>query len=204
VRAALIAALAFGAATALAEPSVAPVDEAADAAEEPGAKPSPDLLALNPLAALDKGSLSGFRDMPLFTPSRRRPEPPPEVAEAPPPPPPPPPTRKPTPPPELKLAGVVAGPEGAVAVIENSADGGKIERLRLGDQVGGWLVTAIEASTLKLTLDEREEQYRMFERTESQSAEEDAPDADGAPARRPNARGQSNRASQPDEEDGDQ
>ncbi|RXF70293.1 hypothetical protein [Hansschlegelia zhihuaiae] len=209
MRAALIAvALALGAATALAGPSGGPVDEAADAAEDSGAAPSPETLALNPLAALDKGSLTGFRDMPLFTPSRRRPEPPPPVAEAPPPPPPPPPARKPSPPPELKLAGVVEGPEGSIAVVENTGGGGKIERLRLGDQVGGWLVTAIDASTLKLTLDEREEQYRMFERTEpsAASADEETPDldVDGAPPRRPKPPRQSNRATQPDDEDEDQ
>ncbi|QZO01819.1 hypothetical protein [Chenggangzhangella methanolivorans] len=58
--------------------------------EAPASAPSPDIAALNPLAGLDKGSLAGFRDAPLFTPSRRRPAPPPAVAEAPPPPPPPP------------------------------------------------------------------------------------------------------------------
>lgn len=148
------------------------------------AEPAPDTAALNPMATLDKGSLSGFRDMPLFTPSRRRPEPPAAVVAAPPPPPPPVQAAPPAAPPEIKLAGVVEGPEGAVAIIENN---GEIERLRLGDQVDGWLVTGVEGFTLKLTLDEREEEYRLFKRAEGGAAKpssDDEDDEDAAPKKR--------------------
>lgn len=123
--------------------------------------------ALNPLAALEKGSLNGFRDLPLFTPSRRRPEPPP-VIEAEAPPPPAPVVRPPAPPPELKLAGVVLGPEGAVAIVQAVGET-RAERLRLGDQKDGWLVTGIEADSLKLTLEDREQKYRLFDRSASKT-----------------------------------
>ncbi|WP_020179427.1 hypothetical protein [Methylopila sp. M107] len=124
-----------------------------------------DALALNPLAAFDKATLDAFRDAPLFTPSRTRPPPPPPpvVAEAPPP---PPPAEAPPPePPTLKLAGIVEGPDGAVAFVAKEGEE-TVEQLRLGDQVDGWLVSTIEPSALKLTLDEREQEYRLFARPE--------------------------------------
>jgi hypothetical protein len=164
--AAVVLAFCAGAALAQSDGEEAEAPDAAEA-QPPSAGPSPETLALNPLAALDKATLDGFRDRPLFTPSRRRPEPPEEVAVEEAPPPPPPPVRAPPPPPELKLSGVVEGPGGAVAVVENADEGGRIERLRLGDQVGGWLVTAIDGSSLRLTLAEREERYRIFERKEA-------------------------------------
>lgn len=193
--AAFVAALAAGSAVAQGDDE----DDAADATEqteEPAASadveapspPSAEVLALNPLAALEKSSLSGFRDMPLFTPSRRRPVPPPvvETAAAPPP---PPRQEPPASAPELKLAGVVEGPDGSVAVVDN---GGRVERLRLGDQVDGWLVTQIGPSSLKLTLDEREEEFRLFQRSEASAASSDDEDEDERPAKRPKRKRPSN------------
>jgi hypothetical protein len=169
----------------LASAALAQEPEATDKPAAPAAaEPAPDTAALNPLAALEKEQLSGFRDMPLFTPSRRRPAPPAAVVEAPPPPPPPPQAAPPAAPPEIKLAGVVEGPEGAVAIVENN---GEIERLRLGDQVDGWLVTGLEGFTLKLTLDEREEEYRLFKRADAGAgtpASDDEDDEDAAPKAR--------------------
>lgn len=135
-----------------------------ETSEAPAAKPA-EAQQLNPLSSLDKATLEGFRDMPLFTPSRRRPDPPPEVEAEAPPPPPAPKRATPAPAPEITLAGIVLGPEGAVAVVQSGA--GKVERLRLGDQIGGWLVTGIESAALKLTLEEREEEYRLFERADA-------------------------------------
>lgn len=139
------------------------------AAAEPGEAADPAEAAadaaLNPLSSLDKASLEGFREAPLFTPSRTRPKPPPAPVVEAAAPPPPPPEPEPPPPPDLKLAGVATGPEGAVAIVQESG-ATRVERLRLGDQVGGWLVTGIEPDRLKLTLDDREQQYRLFERAE--------------------------------------
>lgn len=149
------------------------------AAPPPGpAADSADAAALNPLATLEKSSLTGFRDMPLFTPSRRRPAPPSEI-EAKAPEPAPEPTHEETPPPEpeLKLSGVVEGPEGAVAIVKKD---GETERLRLGDQVDGWLVTGIEGYALKLTLNEREKEYRLFERSEASAKPADGSGEDGS------------------------
>ncbi|MDR4306868.1 hypothetical protein IHQ68_09580 [Chelatococcus sambhunathii] len=142
-------------------------DEAAP--EEAKAAAAADALALNPLAGLDKATLEGFREAPLFTPSRTRPTPPPPpVAEAPPPPPPP--EEEPPPePPTLKIAGIVAGPDGAVAFVSKEGEE-EVEQLRLGDQIDGWLVTAIDFQALKLTLDEREQEYRLFVRPDDGSA----------------------------------
>lgn len=181
--------LAAGPAAFAQEPEGEPAQEA----------PAPDVAALNPLATLDKAVLDGFRDMPLFTPSRQRPAPP-EVVEAEAPPPPPPPREaEPEPAPDIKLAGVVEGPEGAVAVVENE---GEMERLRLGDQVGGWLVTTIDGASLKLTLDDREQEYRMFQRSGDAasageaSGEAEDPDADPV-VRRPPPGGKPPKPSRP-------
>lgn len=159
---AVAALLGLGAAAALAaedEPPAAQAEEAAAPADE----------TLNPLAALAKETLEGFREAPLFTPSRKRPKPPPapvfEAARPAPPPEPP----APEPAPELKLSGVAMGPEGAVAIVQEQG-ATRVERLRLGDQIGGWLVTGIDADRLKLTLDDREQMYRLFERSEKSSA----------------------------------
>lgn len=175
------------------EPQDAPEPEASDPSDEPAATAEAEAApggptadpALNPLAALDKRSLDAFRNLPLFTPSRRRPEPPPPVeVRAPPPapkrPPPPPPA-----PPELSLAGVAIGPEGAVAVIQEQGES-RVERLRLGDQVGGWLVTAIDPDGLKVSLDEREHQYRLFEKKEASGDPGAAdPEDEVAPRKKP-------------------
>jgi hypothetical protein len=170
----LLSGCALAAATALAQ-------EPAPDADRPAAE------ALNPLSALDKQSLTGFRDAPLFTASRRRPEPPEEVAAAPEPEPQPEPEPAPppdAPAPELRLAGIAEGPDGAVAVVEN-AESGKTERLRLGDQIGGWLVTTIDPVALRLTLNEREEEYRLFDRSKEPASPTD--ELDEAPPVTPDA-----------------
>ncbi|MFD1702465.1 hypothetical protein ACFSCV_05535 [Methylopila henanensis] len=117
---------------------------------------------LNPLQSLDAASLTGFRDRPLFTPSRR-PPPAPATDEAPAPleeaaaPEPPPAVQ-----PSLRLTGVIEGPDESVAVIEE-LDSKQVSQLRLGDMLDGWLVTAIDPAALRLTLGEREEEYRLFD-----------------------------------------
>lgn len=137
------------------------------------ATPSPVDPGLNPLATLARDSLKGFRERPLFTPSRRAPqpaptaEPPPEAepapveeAEAPP-----------TPQPNLKLTGVLEGPDDAVAVVQD-LDSNTMTQLRPGDMLNGWLVTSVEGVTLTLTLGDRDEQYRLFDPNRKEPASE--------------------------------
>lgn len=174
-----LASLAIAATTSFAQQPQGPEAEiaappAADAPAPAAPQPEADARLLNPLAALDKATLDGFRDMPLFTPSRKRPAPPEAAPPEEAPPPPEPKQAAPAPAPELKLSGVVEGPGGAVAVVQDVSAGGKVERLRLGDQIGGWLVTGIEPAALKLTLDEREEQYRLFQRNDASAKSPDA------------------------------
>lgn len=135
----------------------------ASAQETAGDRSAPPAeAALNPLSALGADSLSAFRDRPLFTPSRRAPQPPAavepepeqeaETATAPPP----------APQPNLRLAGVIEGPEETVAVVEDMGSN-TVSQLRLGDMLDGWLVTAIDPSSLRLTLGEQEGEYRLFD-----------------------------------------
>ncbi|GLK80170.1 hypothetical protein [Methylopila turkensis] len=122
----------------------------------------PPPSGLNPLQSLGAASLTGFRDRPLFTPSRR-PPPAPVADEAPAPleeaaaPEPPPAVQ-----PSLRLTGVIEGPDESVAVIEELGSK-QVSQLRLGDMLDGWLVTAIDPAALRLTLGEREEEYRLFD-----------------------------------------
>ncbi|GLK54003.1 hypothetical protein JOD31_001170 [Methylopila capsulata] len=141
---------------------VLPIGAAAqETAEDKPAPPAAE-AALNPLNALGADSLSAFRDRPLFTPSRRAPQPPaavqaepepePETATAPPP----------APQPNLRLAGVIEGPDETVAVVEDMGSN-TVSQLRLGDMLDGWLVTAIDSASLRLTLGEQEGEYRLFD-----------------------------------------
>lgn len=113
--------------------------------------------SLNPLSFIDASALPGFRDRPPFAPSRR---PPPATAE------PAPPSGSPPAPevrePNLRLTGVVGASDESVAVVQN-LDVNETWRLRLGDSVGGWLVTAIDPMAMRLTLGEREREFRIFE-----------------------------------------
>jgi hypothetical protein len=130
-----------------------PVLQATQAHAEAGA------ALTNPVAALSLEQLSATRERPLFSPSRRppappdAPAPPPQVAEAPPPPP--------AAPPTLTLFGIVAGPEGARAIVRTQA-GSEVLRLRVGDTVQGWEVSDIARTELVLRLGDRVETVALF------------------------------------------
>lgn len=119
------------------------------------AQQSPTTPSLNPLARIELPSLKGFAERPLFAPSRKPVQAPGEVI--------------PTTPqatlandqPHLRLTGVIEGPGESVAIVQ-SLDANETLRLRLGDQVNGWLVTSIEPVTMRLTLADRDEDYRLF------------------------------------------
>lgn len=140
-----------------AEPS-APADTAqAEPPPEPELPLPPIAPSANPLSRMAFKDLGGFRQRPLFAPSRRRPDQP--VAYAPPPPPPPF-EMSASPPPELRLVGIVAGVDRAVALV--SRQEGASLSLRVGDQVDAWRVDRIAPDRVVLRVGEREQTYRLF------------------------------------------
>ncbi|MGB8629533.1 MAG: hypothetical protein WCD69_09095 [Xanthobacteraceae bacterium] len=108
--------------------------------------------SVSPLVAQPLERISNTRDRPLFSPTRRPPAPPPVVAVAPPPPP---------PPPDVALLGVVMDGEDARAVVR-AGPAAKIQRVGIGDDIGGWKVGQIEARQLVLLLDGRTATFTMF------------------------------------------
>ncbi|WP_375462391.1 hypothetical protein [uncultured Methylobacterium sp.] len=110
---------------------------------------------LNPLSALDPAGLGAFRGRPLFAPSRRPPParpvevaPPQAVAVL-------------SPPPDLRLVGVVAGLDKAVAILRRAAGGASLN-LKIGDSVDAWRVDTIAPDRVTLRDGERAQTYRLF------------------------------------------
>lgn len=117
--------------------------------------PSGAAQSLNPLSTLDPAALDAFRRRPLFAPSRR-PPPPRQVLVAP-----PAPVVMEAPPPDLRLVGVVAGVDNAVAILRRPAGGSSLS-LKLGDTVETWRVQAIGPDRVTLRDGTRETTYRLF------------------------------------------
>jgi len=119
----------------------------------------------NPLEAQPLDRLSVTRDRPLFSPTRR-PIPPP---------PPPPPEAAPVAvvpqPPNLQLFGIVVDDDGARAIVRSGAE--KVDRVQIGDDIGGWKVAQIEGRRLVLSLDGRLATFTLFN-NDSQQAPPDA------------------------------
>jgi hypothetical protein len=109
----------------------------------------------NPLQAEPLERLSATRQRPLFSSNRRPvlppPPPPPEVVEAPPP----------SPPPTVVLFGIVSDDAGPHAIVRASTND-KVVRINLGDDIGGWKVTSIEARRLVLSHDSRSTAFMLF------------------------------------------
>ena len=107
---------------------------------------------LNPLAALDKTTLKGFVERPLFEPSRRPPivaplaEPPPSPAAV--------------QPPTLRLVGIVEGSRSLRAIVHR-ADINVTETLQTGDHLGAWTIKVMPG-TLRLASGDRAFDYAMF------------------------------------------
>jgi hypothetical protein len=125
----------------------------------------PELAIANPVAALALTSLSATRDRPLFS-SSRRPPPAPFVRLIEPPPVPP---VAPASPPSIALIGVIMEANGSFAVVRagtqagtNQAAANKSIRVRIGDQIDGWMVTQIADLQLVLSRDGRVANFSMF------------------------------------------
>jgi hypothetical protein len=129
----------------------------------------------NPLQAQPLAKLSATRDRPLFSPDRRPPAPPPApVAAAPPPP---------APPPDVTLLGVVVDRERARAIVRSGS--AKIERVQIGDDIGGWKVSQIEGRRLLLALDGREAAFTLFGRASAPQPDNPAPKVADRPRDQP-------------------
>ena len=108
----------------------------------------PGLSSENPLSTIDPASLTGFRDRPLFSPSRTRPpdpvaEPVPQ-AEAP---------VEQTPTTlDIQLLGVIGSPDGTSALILDRDDETR-HALRVGEAYRGWTVTEVDGRQLVLGKD---------------------------------------------------
>jgi hypothetical protein len=110
---------------------------------------------VNPLAAPSLDRLSATRERPLFTPSRRAAPPPPTpVASTAP-------IEPAAGPPRIALVGVVISVQGPRAVINDMALN-KIVRVRLGDEIDGWIVRQIDERLLVLSRDDRSASYKLF------------------------------------------
>jgi type II secretory pathway component PulC len=109
---------------------------------------------INPLAAPSLDRLSATRERPLFTPSRRAAPPPPPVAS-------PAPIESVAALPQIALVGVVISVQGPRAVINDMALN-KIVRVRIGDEIDGWIVRQIEERLLVLSRDGRSTSYKLF------------------------------------------
>ncbi|MFB2553949.1 hypothetical protein [Ensifer soli] len=113
-----------------------------------------DRSVLNPLARIELQSLMGFRDRPLFSPSRARsPEPlplelqepaPEETAEL-----------------NILLLGIVASPEGAVAHILDLSDDSRTI-LRRGDTFQGWHIVSVDTAGVTMRRDENLKYLSVF------------------------------------------
>lgn len=125
------------------------IDANAQSENQPGGTSS------NPLQAQSLDRLSATRDRPLFSPTRRPvPPPPPPVEREPE-------VAAPSPPPSVTVVGIVIDGEGARAIVR-SGMGTKLDRVQIGDDVGGWKVSQIEARRLVLSLDGRLATFTLF------------------------------------------
>lgn len=122
----------------------------------------PQEPVLNPLGSIDPGSLTAFRDRPLFEASRRRfvaPRAAPEaapVAQAPAAP-------APRPAPNLQLLGLLRIDGSDLAIVRDLADR-KVHRLRTGDVIQTWTVTIVSHAVIELSRDDDRQELRMFSR----------------------------------------
>ena len=111
---------------------------------------------LNPLAALDKASLKGFVERPLFEPSRRPPVVAAPLAHL------PPPAPVVMQPPKLRLVGIVEGAHSLSAIVHRG-DTNTTETLHTGDRVGGWTIDVMPG-ILRATSGDHAFEYVMFRR----------------------------------------
>src|SRR5215471_6290355 len=116
-------------------------------------QPSPERTqSANPLWGIPLKQLSGTRDRPIFSPSRR---PPPAVTAEPvqvrPPPPPP---KQQVEPPPLSLVGTIASDDESYGIFLDAATKTAI-RLKVGDDYQGWKLRAIQGREVTIEKDQQ-------------------------------------------------
>jgi hypothetical protein len=116
--------------------------------------PAPERpLSANPLWAIPLTKLSGTRDRPLFSPSRR-PPPPVVAAEPAAAPPPPPPRKKDAEPPPLSLVGTIASDEESFGIFLDQSTKQAL-RLKLGEDYQGWKLRAVQGREVTMEKDQQ-------------------------------------------------
>jgi general secretion pathway protein N len=123
-------------------------------------------MPANPLEAQSLDRLSATRERPLFSTTRR------PIPPAPPPPPAAAPVAVVPQPPNVQLFGIVVDGEGARAIVRSSNE--KVDRVQIGDDIGGWKVSQIEGRRLVLSLDGRFATFTLFSNDNGQQAPRDA------------------------------
>jgi hypothetical protein len=111
---------------------------------------------VNPLARQTLEQLSATLTRPLFAPSRRKAAPnamPIAPREEP--------ADPPRPAPNVTLVGIISDPHGSQAVLRSGGIAKDI-RAHVGDEVGGWKVSAIGDQNLTLTLADRSVSFALF------------------------------------------
>ncbi len=107
--------------------------------------------SLNPLASIDRATVKGFVEKPLFEPSRRPPAALAPLAE-------PPPVA--VPPPPLRLIGIIEDSRSLSAIVHRG-DTNATETLHTGDHIGAWTIEVMPA-TLRAASGGRAFEYAMF------------------------------------------
>lgn len=109
-------------------------------------------LSANPLWGIPLSKLSGTRDRPIFSPSRR---PPPAVVATEPAPPPPPPPRKKEILPPLSLVGTIASDDEGFGIFLDQSTKQAL-RLKLGEDYQGWRLRMIRGREVTMEKDQQE------------------------------------------------
>jgi len=132
-----------------ADTAAEPVTSVRVAAPQPAAERS---LSANPLWAIPLTRLSGTRDRPIFSPSRR--PPPPVLASEPAPAPPPAPRKKEVEPPPLALVGTIASEQEGFGIFLDQSTKEAL-RLKLGEDFQGWKLLAIKGGQVTMEKDQQ-------------------------------------------------
>ncbi|WP_139790545.1 hypothetical protein [Rhizobium rhizosphaerae] len=134
----------------------------------------------NPLSTIDPASLTGFRDRPLFSPTRRRPPAPerepvpapetePEAAPA----------AEPDPPLNIRLLGIVGTPEGLTALVLDLDDETR-HSLGPGETFHGWTVATLDGTEMVMTRGGESQDFPVFTPTDNAPEDATAPPAEDA------------------------
>jgi hypothetical protein len=115
-------------------------------------RPAPErTLSANPLWGIPLTQLSGMRDRPIFSPSRRPPAPAVAAEQAPVP---PPPRKKEIEPPQLSLVGTIASDDESYGIFLDQSSKAAL-RLRVGDDYQGWRLRAIQGREVTIEKDQQ-------------------------------------------------